>query len=587
MEKMSTLQIIKNSIRLILRLFKFSKGCRASYIISLIINACTMARYSLLIGISVQKVTDYSLNREWDKLKDFIPLFLIAFVINTILTVLEGYLLNTRLAIIKAQIQENLLESFMRLPMSYYNNNHTGDLQSRLTSDLSATANALSFFLISPINFLSFGLVSIIMIAYINLKIALICTILVISALLVNGVFLKPVQKTSRKIQKSLGQATACYADIISGISIIKIFNLQDWAIHKFKLENDKILSGGQKLTLIDASQDSINGFIDNICTFGVLGISALFLASGEISVGSLLAITKYAGILIFAFTGVGRVTSRMLRCLAGAERTLEIIDGPIEEDTKTSKNHDTSSKEVLVFDNISFQYGDNPQVISGFSEKITTGETIALVGPSGVGKSTIMKILMGFYSLEAGNGRILLYGKPLSEYTLQEIRELMTYVPQSSYLFSGTIRDNISYGKENATEEEIVEAAKAAYANDFIIKLPEGYNTQVGERGNSLSGGERQRIAIARALLKNTSILLLDEPTASLDSESEQEIQKALDTLMKDKTVIVVAHRLSTIRYSDRILVLENGHIIENDSHEELIKLNKRYAYYYNLLYA
>jgi ATP-binding cassette, subfamily B, bacterial len=587
MEKMSTLQIIKNSIRIILRLFKFSKGCRTSYIISLIINACTMARYSLLIGISVQKVTDYSLNREWDKLKDFIPLFIVAFIINTILTVLECYLIETRLAIIKAQIQENLIESFMRLPMSYYNNNHTGDLQSRFTSDLAATSNAMSFFLISPINFLTFGMVSIIMIAYINLEIALICTILVISALLVNSVFLKPIQKSSRKIQKSLGQATACYSDIINGISIIKIFNLQDWAINKFKLENDKILTSSQRLALIDSTQDSINGFIDSICKFGVLGISALYLANGKISVGSLLAITKYAGILIFAFTGVGRVTTRMIRSFAGAERTLEIIDGLIEEDKEASKNHDTSSKEVLIFDNISFRYGDGTQVISGISEKITEGETIALVGPSGVGKSTIMKILMGFYSLEEGNGRILLYGKPLSEYTLKELRSLMTYVPQSNYLFSGTIKDNISYGKENATVEEIIEAAKAAYAHDFIMSLPEGYDTPVGERGNSLSGGERQRIAIARALLKNTSILLLDEPTAALDSDSEQEIQRALDTLMKNKTVIVVAHRLSTIRHSDRILVMENGHVVEKDSHEELIKLNKRYAYYYNLLYA
>jgi ABC-type multidrug transport system fused ATPase/permease subunit len=546
-----------------------------------------MARYSLLIGISIQKVTDYSLNREWDKLKDFIPMFVIAFAINTVLTVLEGYLLDTRLAIIKARIQENLLESFMKLPMSYYNDNHTGDLQSRLTSDLTATYGAMSFFLISPINFLSFGMVSIIMIAYINLQIALICAILVIASLLVNSVFLKHIQKNSRKIQKSLGQATACYSDIINGISIIKIFNLQDWAINKFKRENDRILSWGQKLTFIDSNQHAVNGIIDCICKFGILGISALYLAKGQITVGSLLAITKYASILVFAFNSVSRVTGRILRCLAGAERTLEIIDGPMEEYIKASVKHNTASKEVLVFDNISFAYKNGTKVISCISESIVEGETIALVGPSGVGKSTIMKILMGFYRLEEENGRILLYGRLLNEYTLEEIRSYITYVPQSSYLFSGTIRDNILYGKENAAEEEIIEAAKAAYAHDFIMKLPEGYNTQVGERGNFLSGGEKQRIAIARALLKNSAILLLDEPTASLDSESEQEIQKALDTLMKNKTVIVVAHRLSTIKSSDRIMVLENGQIVEKDNHEELMKLNKRYAYYYNLLYA
>lgn len=587
MKTESTLQIIKANLQLIARLFQYTKGCRVSYIFALVINACTMARYSLLIGISIQKVTDYTLNSEWHKLKEFIPWFIIAFVGNACITFLESYLLDPRIVIVKSKIQENLLDKFMRLPMSYYNNHHTGDLQSRLTSDLTSATNAIAYALISPINFFSFGMVSVIMIAYIHWKISLICVSLVLLTMLVNGIFLKPMKKVSKETQKSIGKATACYSDIMNGISVIKVFSLQSWAIRKFQSENDKILSCGQRISIIDSTQHSINGFIDSICSFGILGISALFLAKGEITAGSLLAITKYASILIFAFTGVGRVTTRIQKLLASAERILEIIDSPVEEEQCASGKYNTSSGDVLIFDKVSFQYESGAQVISNVSEKIKQGETIALVGPSGVGKSTIMKILMGFYKLEEGNGEILLYGKPLNEYSLKEIRNLMTYVPQSSFLFTGTIRENIAYGKENATEDEIIEVAKAAYAHDFIMKLPEGYNTQVGERGSFLSGGERQRIAIARALLKNSSILLLDEPTASLDSESEQEIQKALDTLMKDKTVIVAAHRLSTIQNSDRILVLENGHIVEKDSHEELIKLNKRYAYYYNLLYA
>lgn len=587
MKEESTLQIIKNSLRLIRRLFAFTKGCRIGYVIGLMINACTMARYSLLIGISVQKVTDYCLQGQWDKLKAFAPWFMGAFIINGIITFFESYLIEPRMAMIKGQIQKNLLDSFMRLPMSYYDDHHTGDLQSRLTKDLAATVNAMSYSLISPFNFLSFGMVSVVMITIINWKIALLCTLLIIIALLVNSIFLKPIDKFSKEIQKSIGKATACYSDIISGMSIIKIFNLQDWAINKFKKENDKILSNGQRLIFIDATQYSINRFIDSVCQFGVLGVSSLFLAKGEISVGELLAITKYASILVFAFLGIGRVTTRILRYLAGAERILEIMDTPSEEREKAATGNHKAANEVLSFENISFRYNENTQVISGITEHIREGETIALAGPSGVGKSTIMKILMGFYNLEKGNGSILLYGRPLEEYSLEERRGLMTYVPQSSYLFSGTIRENILYGKPDATETEMIEAAKAAYAHDFIMKLPGGYDTQVGERGNAVSGGEKQRIAIARALLKNTSILLLDEPTASLDSESEQEIQGALDTLMKGKTVIVVAHRLSTIRHADRILVLENGEVVEKDSHEELMKMNKRYAYYYNLLYA
>jgi ABC-type multidrug transport system fused ATPase/permease subunit len=235
-----------------------------------------------------------------------------------------------------------------------------------------------------------------------------------------------------------------------------------------------------------------------------------------------------------------------------------------------------------LQFDSVDFAYNCDDLVLKGFTTEVDKGETSAVVGLSGSGKSTLFKLLLGFYKSAAG--RICLFGRDIREYSLSELRGLIAYVPQESYLFSGTIRENISYGRLGASEEEIIDASKAAFAHDFIMELPEGYETQVGERGARLSGGQRQRIAIARALLKNAPVLLLDEATASLDSESEQQVQQALEVLMKGRTSIAVAHRLSTIRNAKNILVMDSGSVVEEGNHDFLLSLDGAYARLYHI---
>ena len=459
-------------------------------------------------------------------------------------------------------------------------------MQSRLTSDLELASESISFTLVDPINFGVLGLVNLALIAAISWEMAVICFGLVLAVIFINAVFMKPIEASSKKIQGFIASATERYLDTIRGIPIIKIFNLQQWIYNHYDKESKNVLSWQSRLNKITASQRSFNDFINLLCTFGIIAVGSFFLAKGRITHGALLAITRYSSTLVFAFTGFGLVLSDVTKSLEGAKRVLEVLDIPIEEE-KCLEKSPIVSESALEFKEVSFGYNDEKLIIKDFTEKIQSGEIIALVGPSGTGKTTIMKIIMGLYPLPKEFGKIFLFGRDINEYTLEERRKFMTYVPQNNYLFTGTIIENISLGRVGATKEEIIEAAKAAHAHDFISKLPLGYDSQVGENGGLLSGGERQRIAIARALLKDAPILLLDEPTASLDSASEQEIQKALDNLIQGKTVIVAAHRLSTIKDSHRIIVLEDGKVVEKNTHEELMKLNSRYAKYYKLLYS
>jgi ATP-binding cassette subfamily B protein len=581
----STFRILHDNYKVVLRLMKYSRDFRISYMIALVINAFTMIRFSFVIGFSVQWVTDSAINRDWVQLEKALWFAGIVFVINSVLYYFEGYLMQTRVEMIMAKVKVELFSKIMHLSSEYHDKEHSGDLQSRITSDLEAAGNAISFTLVDPINFCALGIVNLVLIALISYKMAFICMALVAVVFTINTLFIKRIQHTSSKIQSTISAATERLSDMIHGISIVKIFNLQNWINERYDSENRTILFWQSRQVKASNIQQATNDLINNVCNIGVIGIGALLLAKGEFTPGALLAIFRYSSKLVFAFTGFGNVLSEISRCIVGASRVMEILDLPEERQDGLQIAPELSLKQALRFDKVSFAY-ENNKILDAFSLEINTGETIAVVGPSGAGKSTLLQLVMGLYSLAEDGGKIYIRGKDMTEYSLSAIRQCISYVSQSNYLFSGTIRDNIAYGKSDASEEEIIQAAKAAYAHDFISKLPHGYNTYVGDNGIQLSGGERQRIAIARALLKDASILLLDEPTAFLDPEAEQEIQKALEALMKGKTVIVAAHRLATVKKADKIVVLENGRIVEADRHEVLIKQKGRYAHYYKLLY-
>lgn len=313
-----------------------------------------------------------------------------------------------------------------------------------------------------------------------------------------------------------------------------------------------------------------------------VFGI--IMVAQDVIGVGSLVAIIQQQLLVTVGFLHLGQVLSILQSSLSGASRVIELLSEPIEPERyiPLSEELPHQKNKVLEMNQVVFENDTDAKVLDDFSFSIGEGETADLVGASGSGKSTVIKLLLGYYPAKSGS--IRMFGKTIGDYSLQEMRSLIAYVPQDAYLFEGTIEENIRYRKLDATHEEIVEATRAAYAHDFIMDLPNGYETRVGERGAMLSGGQRQRIAIARAIIKNLPILLLDEATSALDSGSEYWVQKALAELMKDRTTLIVAHRLSTVEETDMIYVVDQGKVVENGRHQELLSKNGFYSTLYKM---
>jgi ATP-binding cassette subfamily B protein len=332
------------------------------------------------------------------------------------------------------------------------------------------------------------------------------------------------------------------------------------------------------------AAFDAVQAFVGWLQTFGLLAAGLLLFSRGYLLVGAVWAIVHLQGNASYLFEYFGQFITSMQKGLASGHRVLEILDQPTEKETIVSLLPPRQATAVL--EDVSFSYaGGDRSTLQAISLVAEAGSLVALVGPSGSGKSTLLKLLIGFYLPDAG--RLSVGGLLLNPESLQDIRRMIAYVPQDAYLFSGTIRENIAYGRPEAVESEIVEAARSANAHDFILEQPQGYETEVGEGGANLSGGQRQRIAIARALLRNAPLLLLDEATSAIDSESEGLVQEALDGLMRGRTTIAVAHRLSTVEHADTIYVLDKGTITEQGTHATLIASGGLYRHLYDLQFV
>jgi ABC-type multidrug transport system fused ATPase/permease subunit len=477
----------------------------------------------------------------------------------------ENTLANLRLA---------LYSNLVKLPMTFFSQKRVGELNSRISSDITQIQDTLTSTIAEFLRQFILIIGGVALLANESFKLTLLMLSVVPLVAVAAVIFGRFIRKYSKKVQDQVAESQVIVEETMQGISIVKAFANEWYEIARY---NGKI----KEIVKIAIKGGKYRGYFASFiifCLFGaivaVVWFGVRLSISGEMSVGQLISFVLYSTFVGASFGGIAELYAQIQKAVGATERVFELLEEIPEKINDTLSDSEAKIKGDVSFKNVAFYYPSRKeiQVLKEVSFNANFGQKIAIVGPSGAGKSTIASLLLRFYDINGGE--ISIDGKNIYDYDLETLRGNMSIVPQDVILFGGTIRENIAYGKPNATEDEIIKAAKQANAYQFIKGFPEKFETIVGERGIKLSGGQRQRIAIARALLKNPSILILDEATSSLDSESEKLVQEALEILMEGRTSIIIAHRLSTIRSADQIIVLDDGTIKEQGTHQELIAL-------------
>ena len=513
-------------------------------------------------------------------------LFLILLIMYTIQSLCkyyvtcQGHIMGAKM---ERDMRKQLFEHYEKLSFSYYSTHNSGQMMSKLVSDLFDISELAHH---GPEN-LFISLVKIIgsfvFLFLINQKLALPLLLLVILMILFSIRQNKKMQQTFLENRIRIGDINASLQDTLSGIRVVQSFANEDTELHKFNHSNEAFLESKKDNYRCMGTFMSSNLFFQGMMYLTTLIYGGYLIAMGQMQAADLAMYALYIGIFISPIQILVELVEMLQKGLSGFRRYLEVVETEPEIQDKEGAIDLENVKGDVCYDNVSFHYSDdNKTVLSQVSIHIPAGKSVALVGPSGGGKTTICSLLPRFYDVTAG--KVTIDGKDVRDLTLKSLRNQIGMVQQDVYLFDGTIRENIAYGKPDATDEEIKEAARRANMDDFIMQLPEQYDTYVGEKGTRLSGGQKQRIRIARVFLKNPPILILDEATSALDNESERYIQKSLEELAKNRTTITIAHRLSTIKRSDEIIVITEDGIAERGTHETLLAKNGIYARYYNL---
>lgn len=507
------------------------------------------------------------------------------FVGQQVVSFAKSYLQELADQRILYKLRCDLYEHILYLPASYFDNSRTGELLARLTGDVETVKGFLETFMedvVSELVMLVGTLVTLFALSH-TLTLYLLPSVV----LLAGSVFLfkKTVKQFSRQVRNLFGELSALAVETVSGIRVVKAFSAENRESYRFANRSLALLRTQVKT----AKLSSYYSTTTEVCIFAgtliVITVASPWVLAGSFTLGALVAYLSYLNKLYSPVKKLSKINLSIQKIVVAGDRIFEILEAPPEMSSRvperreflqtlglagTAPSFPRQLEGGLRFERVSFRYDSGTQVFRNFDLDVHPGEMIALVGASGAGKTTVVNLLLGFYKPESG--RILLDGVPLERFPLHVLRRQIGLVSQDTFLFSGTVRDNIAYATAHVTEDEIVAAARAANAHDFIMATPQGYSLEVGERGAQLSGGQRQRIAIARAILRNPRIMIFDEATSHLDCESERLIQESLEMLSKGRTVFIVAHRLSTIRRADRIVVLEQGRIVEMGKHEELL---------------
>ena len=503
------------------------------------------------------------------------------YIVSTIFSFIQGFTMTNVAQKLTYQIRNDVAKKINKLPMRYFDKKTHGEVLSILTNDIDTLSMNLNQSITEIIRALCLIVGILIMMLSISWKMTLISLIIFpVAGILVKNIVGKS-QKYFQGQQAYLANVNGQVEEIYGGLNIVKVFNSEKKVIKDFEKANEELYHSGWKAQFLSGLMHPLMNFISNVGYVGIAVVGWYLAIEGAITVGNIQSFIQYNKQFTNQIGQIAQISGTLQAMVAAAERVFEFLEEPEEKEKAKGKIDTSKLKGNVEFKHVNFGYDKDRTIINDFNCKVKEGQKIAIVGPTGAGKTTMVKLLMRFY--DVNSGEILVDGHNVKDFKRGELRKMFGMVLQDTWLFGGTVKDNIKYGKEDATDDEVIRAAQAAHVHHFIKTLPNGYNSILNEESSNVSAGQKQLLTIARVILANPKILILDEATSSIDTRTEIQIQNAMDNLMKGRTSFIIAHRLSTIKNADLILVMNNGDIVEQGNHEELLAKNGFYADLYN----
>ena len=593
---MSKNQKSKLSLKTIWRLLRYFTPFKISvtfFVIVAILSSISAIIGPQIVGEMINLITKnfeiragaVHFNPDFSKIAEFGFLLTTIYVGSGVFGYAQNWIMGQMVQKIVFKLRDDASKKISRLPLAYFDKHKTGDTVSIITNDIETLSNSLS----ESLNQLSYSIITIVGVTIMMISISWQMSLIALATGIISVGIIMIISKFSQvyftDLQKLTSSLTAHTEEMLSSHEVIKVYNGEKSSVENFEKINNNMYISSWKSQFFGGLLYPIMGFINNLSTLTVVVVGSVRALNGQMTIGEITAFMQYMSRFTQPISSIANAMTSVQTTVAACERIFGFLDAEEETFIEISKTLPKEIKGSVEFSKVNFSYSKNKPIITNFSTKIAPCSNVAIVGPTGAGKTTLVNLLMRFYDIDSG--KITIDGIDTSKMSRHDVRSLFGMVLQDTWLFNGTIAENLAYGKPDATREEIIEAAKAAHADHFIRTLPKGYDTVISEDIDNISAGEKQLLTIARAILADSPMLILDEATSSVDTRTEAAIQSAMDNLTHGRTSFVIAHRLSTIRNADLILVLEHGNIVEQGSHKELLSKNGAYAKLYNLQFA